>query len=80
MRELLKEKRKQQGKTQAEIASKIGISTVHYRHIETGHVAPGRDLMIKIQNYYGVPAHKLFKDIFFLPNDVELLNKKEVNK
>lgn len=55
--------RKEKG-TQAEVAADLKISTVYLRMIENGTFKPGRDLMIRISNYFGEPLEKLFPDLF----------------
>lgn len=50
--------------TQAEVAKELGISTVYLRMIENGTFKPGRDLMIRLSEYFGVPLEKLFPDLF----------------
>lgn len=62
-RELFSRLRKERG-TQAKVASDIGISTVYLRMIENGTFTPGRDLMFRLSNYFGVPVEDLFPDYF----------------
>jgi transcriptional regulator with XRE-family HTH domain len=50
--------------TQAEAARELGISVIYLRKLEGGHSKPGRQTMIKIERYYGVPASELFPDVF----------------
>lgn len=50
--------------TQAEVAFALGISTVYLRMIENGTFKPGRDLMIRIANYFNEPLELLFPDLF----------------
>jgi len=53
-RELFSQLRKKKG-TQAKVASENGISTVYLRMIENGTYTPGRDLMFRLSDYFGVP-------------------------
>jgi len=62
-RELFSQLRKKKG-TQAKVASENGISTVYLRMIENGTYTPGRDLMFRLSDYFGVPVEKLFPDYF----------------
>jgi len=62
-RELFSQLRKEKG-TQARVAGENGISAVYLRMIENGTFTPGRDLMFRLSNYFGVPAEKLFPDYF----------------
>lgn len=68
-RERLISERGKKKKTQAEVAKDLGISQVYVRKLESGSVKPGRDTMLKFENYYGLGAKKLFPDIFFALND-----------
>lgn len=62
-RHCFSECRKQLG-TQAEVAAKVGISTVYLRKIESGDVTPGRDLMFRLSNLFAEQPEKLFPDFF----------------
>jgi len=62
-RELFSQLRKEKG-TQAKVASDNGISTVYLRMIENGTYTPGRDLMFRLSNYFGISAEELFPDYF----------------
>ncbi|MGG1649698.1 helix-turn-helix transcriptional regulator [Paenibacillus sp. NRS-1780] len=55
--------RKEKG-TQSDVAFQLGISTVYLRMIENGTFKPGRDLMIRISNYFDEPLDLLFPDLF----------------
>lgn len=66
--------RNKKRKTQSEVAQDIGISAVYVRKLESGSVKPGRDTMLKFENYYGLGSKKLFPDIFFNENDKKFIN------
>lgn len=55
--------RKEKG-TQAKVAADLNISTVYLRMIENGTFKPGRDLMIRLSEYFQEPIEKLFPDLF----------------
>lgn len=72
-RDRLVTERNKRNKTQAEIASDLGISEVYVRKLESGSVKPGRDTMFKFENYFKVSAKKLFPDIFFDIDDKKFI-------
>lgn len=72
-RERMIMERKKRRKTQQEVAVDLGISQVYVRKLESGTVSPGRNTMIKFENYYGLGSKKLFPDIFFVSNDKKLI-------
>ena len=48
-----------------DIASKeLNISAVYLKKLENGTSKPGRDLMVRMEKYYGVSVRTLFPDIF----------------
>lgn len=47
-----------------QVASELDISVVYLRMIETGALKPGRDLMLRISNYFNKPLEYLFPDLF----------------
>lgn len=61
---LLSELRKADG-TQQDVAIKFGISRAYLGMIELGVRNPTVKLMAKIEKYFGIPASKLFPDLFF---------------
>jgi putative transcriptional regulator len=73
-RERLIKERKKRKKTQCELATDLDISEVYVRKIEAGTVKPGRDMIIKFENYYGLSMKTLFPDIFFALSDKKLIN------
>lgn len=54
-------------RTQAEVAADLMISEVYVRKIESGDKKPGRDTIIKFEQYYRKPAQELFPDLFLTP-------------
>ncbi|WP_018131375.1 helix-turn-helix domain-containing protein [Effusibacillus pohliae] len=50
--------------TQEQVAMQLGISTIYLRKLEGGQSKPGRETMLKLERFYGVPARELFPDIF----------------
>lgn len=72
-RKILKQLREQQNLTQQELAVKIGISTIYVRKLEKGVVDPGKNTMIKYEQYFKKDMKKLFPDIFFNLNDKKLI-------
>lgn len=65
-RQRLVEARKSLNKTQAEAAADIGISEIYLRKIENGASKPGRETMLRFEQYYGISMRELFQDIFCL--------------
>ena len=61
---LLTELRKADG-TQQDVAKKLGISRAYLGMLEVGSRNPTVKLMAKIERYFGIPASKLFPDLFF---------------
>lgn len=63
-RERLAKERTSRNLTQEQAAMELGISTIYLRKLEGGQSKPGRETMLKLESYYGVPARDLFPDIF----------------
>lgn len=63
-RPLLREIRKTFG-TQQVVAKELNITRQFLGMIETGDRNPTAKLMAKMEHYFGIPANKLFPDIFF---------------
>lgn len=61
---LLSELRKADG-TQQDVAIKLGISRAYLGMIEVGARNPTVKLMARIEKHFGIPASKLFPDLFF---------------
>jgi putative transcriptional regulator len=59
----LKEERKKRKLTQKELAQKLGISEVWVKKIENGVNDPGRKLMFKFEEFFGVSHRELFPDL-----------------
>lgn len=72
-RERLIKERMKRKLTQAELAAKLGISEVYVRKIEASSVKPGRDTMLKFEQFYGFGIKTLFPDIFFSTNDKKFI-------
>jgi transcriptional regulator with XRE-family HTH domain len=72
-RERLIQERQKKKKDRREVASALDISEVYVRSLENGNVKPGRDTMLKFENYYRVSMKKLFPDIFFIMNDKKFI-------
>lgn len=47
-----------------QVAAELNISVVYLRMLETGALKPGRDLMLRISNYFDKPLDYLFPDLF----------------
>lgn len=62
MRDILKEQRKNQKMTQAEIANKAGISRSEYTNIEIGIREPSFALALKLKKILGYRDDNLFKN------------------
>lgn len=73
-RPLLLQLRKKYKLTQQDLASELGISTVYVRKLEKGDVNPGRETLVKYENFFEVDMRKLFPDLFFNCNDKKLIN------
>ena len=57
----LKQLRKSEGLTQAEIAKKLNLSRVNYTRYENGKVRPDYETIIKIADYYDISLDELFE-------------------
>lgn len=68
-RERLIKARMDADKSREEVAFDLEISEVYVRKIESGTSAPGRDMMIKFENYYGISMRELFPDLFLSIDD-----------
>ncbi|NLW90040.1 MAG: helix-turn-helix transcriptional regulator [Syntrophomonadaceae bacterium] len=65
--------RKSREKTLNKAAEDNNISTVYLRKLESGASKPGRDLMIRLEAYYGISMQELFPDIFLPHDDTECI-------
>lgn len=60
MKNKLKVLRAEKGITQDELAKILGITRPALSNIETGKFSPKGRLIIKIANYFGIPAEQIF--------------------
>lgn len=67
----LKAARKWTGKTQKQIAEKVGFSATTYREIEQGKREPSLDEAIKIAEALGVKVSPKFKELFATTQETE---------
>lgn len=72
-RQTLLQLRKKHKLTQQELSEKLGISTVYVRKLEKGVVNPGRETLVKYENFFGVDMKKMFPDLFFNYDDKKLI-------
>lgn len=70
----LVEIRKQKQLTQKQVAEVIGISEVYVRKIEKGDSNPGRETMLKFQQFYEYDLSELFPDLFFISIDTKCIS------
>ncbi|MGM0853104.1 MAG: helix-turn-helix transcriptional regulator [Bacillota bacterium] len=66
--------RKQKQLTQKQVAEVLGISEVYVRKIEKGDSNPGRDTMLKFQQFYQYDISELFPDLFFISVDTKCID------
>lgn len=78
MRQKLVEERNKKGLTQKQVATAIGISEVFVRKIEKGLRNPGRETMLKFEQFYGISDRKLFPDLFQIVNDTKCIEMNAV--
>ncbi|MEK4512894.1 helix-turn-helix domain-containing protein [Paenibacillus sp. FSL K6-2524] len=62
-REFFSDCRKEKGERK-QVATDLDISIVYLRMIENGTFKPGRDLMIRMSQYFDRPLELLFPDVF----------------
>ncbi|SEP57787.1 HTH-type transcriptional regulator, repressor for puuD [Virgibacillus subterraneus] len=74
-RKLLLQLRIKHKLTQQQLADGIGISTVYVRKLEKGVVNPGRETMVKYENFFSKDMRKLFPDLFFNNYDKKVIKK-----
>ena len=68
----IKRLRKKNGLTQAQLAEKADISTVHMSHIETGSVAMSLECLVNISNgLKTTPNNILFGEFNIITNNVD---------
>ena len=63
MREALRNARKQQGMTQAEVAAAVGISRNYYTELEQGKGCPHAPVMLRIAQVLKADPMVLFADV-----------------
>ena len=51
-------------KTQAEIAKEYGVTQQCWQSWETGRTVPDNAVMLKMENFFGVPMEHIFFDSF----------------
>lgn len=78
-RKMLKKLRIKHKLTQQGLSEMLGISTVYVRKLEKGDAKPGRETMIKYENFFQIDMRKLFPDLFFDRNDKKCIKTKEVS-
>lgn len=61
---ILKNKRIERGLTQAQVAIKVGITTVGYQRYESGERVPNAPTAIQIADVLGVKSYRQFKQLF----------------
>lgn len=74
-RERLIQEREKRSKTRALVAEKLGISVIYLRMLERGSANPGRDVMFRFAEYYGLSIKTLFPDLFTPKSDKKLIEK-----
>lgn len=72
----LRQLRLNQKLTQEGLAERLDISTVFVRKIESGDANPGRETMLKYENYFKKDMRVLFPDLFLNVNDKNIINDK----
>jgi len=70
-RTVLIEARKNKKLSRELVSRELNISTVYLRKLENGTSKPGRDLMVRMENYYGLSVRELFPDIFLPFKDTD---------
>lgn len=72
---VLIEARKSKNLTRDFVSKELNISSVYLKKLENGTSKPGRDLMVRLEHYYGVSVRALFPDIFLPSNDKKCSDK-----
>ena len=60
MRNRVREQRRQQGLSQAEVAAALGVSRQTVISIESGRYLPSLPLAFRIARYFDMPVNKMF--------------------
>lgn len=76
-RERLIQERKKRNKSRAKIAYALDISEVYVRKIENGQASPGREVLVRFSNYYGLGVKLLFPDLFSATDVKKIIRKDE---
>jgi transcriptional regulator with XRE-family HTH domain len=71
----LKEKRRNCGLTQAELAEKVDVSTHHIGMLEIAYCFPTLDLLERIADALGIEIHELFVDPHSPQEELEKLRQ-----
>jgi transcriptional regulator with XRE-family HTH domain len=66
----LKKLRKMKGLKQQELADRLGIHRSTYSGYETGKSGVGRELMIRLADFYGMPLDAMLDDNIVFPDNV----------
>lgn len=69
-RDVFRETRKKLNITQRDVATVMGVTESHIRHIEAGRTNPDAKLLFKLVKYFGTTAEKLFPDLADVEVDV----------
>ncbi|MFD1441234.1 helix-turn-helix transcriptional regulator [Lacticaseibacillus hegangensis] len=70
--------RENAGFTQTQLGDKLGISAVHVRKIEKGTRNPSKDLTERYVALFGLPADKIFPDIYEKLIDTKRIMSKHI--
>lgn len=70
-RSALIEARKSKRMTRYIAAQELNISAVYLKKLENGTSKPGRDLMVRLEKYYGLSVRILFPDVFLSMEDIK---------
>lgn len=74
-RERLTQARTALGLARHQAADAIGISEIYLRKLEAGGAKPGRETMVRIEQFYNISMRELFPDIFLPVFDNQIINK-----
>jgi putative transcriptional regulator len=74
MRVKLIELRTSKNLTQKELAEILNISEVYVRKIEKSERNPGRETMLKFEQFFGIRDRELFPDLFQVDGDTFRIN------
>lgn len=77
MRINFKQERERLNLTQAELASKVNVSEIFIRKIESGDRNPSSKKAVEIAEFFNKPLDYLFPDIFLLSIDTKCIKNKK---